>query len=92
MIKNAVGLFTICFLILLYFLPSFTQMQDLKEKNRKYLEEIKQLKQKNTDLQVERYRLENDPAYLEKVAREKMGLVKEGEMIYRMSPGNEVKK
>ena len=92
MIKNAIGLFTICFLILLYFLPSFTQMQDLKAKNQRYLEEIKQLKQKNLDLVAEKYRLEHDPVYLEKVAREKMGLVKEGEMIYRMAPRNEVKK
>ncbi len=91
MIKNAIGLFTICFLVLLYFLPSFTQMQDLKEKNRKYLEEIKHLKQKNNELLVEKYRLDNDPAYVEKVAREKMGLIKEGEMIYRMSPANATK-
>ena len=86
MIKNAIALFTICFLILLYFLPSYTQMQDLKTKNQKYLEEIKQLKQKNTDLIAEKYRLEHDPVYLEKVAREKMGLIKEGEVIYRLPP------
>ena len=67
-------------------------MQDLKDKNIKYLQEIKDLKEKNAQLVAEKYRLEHDPVYLEKVAREKMGLVKEGEMIYRMSPGNEIKK
>ena len=41
---------------------------------------------KNSELRREKQLLENDPVYLEKVGREKMGLVREGEMIYRLAP------
>ena len=50
------------------------------------------LKKKNKKLGEERQLLENDPVYLEKVAREKMGLIKKGEVIYRIMPSNEEKK
>jgi cell division protein FtsB len=30
--------------------------------------------------------LEEDPVYLEKVAREKMGLIKKGEVVYQLVP------
>lgn len=66
-------------------------MQQLKVKNENYRQEIISLKQKNAQLQEENQRLEHDPVYLEKVAREKMGLVKEGEVVYRMLPANMVK-
>ena len=88
MLKNAIWLFTIAFLILVIFLPSFTKMQELKQKNLDYQAQIVQLKSNYAQLQIEKSRLESDPVYLEKVAREKMGLVKEGEMIYRMVPQN----
>ncbi len=91
MLKNAIWLFTISVVILVIFLPSFSKMQQLKVKNENYRQEIISLKQKNAQLQEENQRLEHDPVYLEKVAREKMGLVKEGEVVYRMLPANMVK-
>ena len=66
-------------------------MQQLKQKNYNYKKQIEELRLKNAQLQVEQDRLKNDPVYLEKVAREKMGLVKEGESIYRMTPMNATK-
>ena len=59
-------------------------MQDLKERNLDYKKQIEALKKKNTELEEEKRKLEEDPVYLEKVAREKMRLIREGEMIYRM--------
>jgi len=32
--------------------------------------------------------LKNDPEYLEKVARERMGLIRKGETVYKVVPGN----
>ena len=88
MLKNAICLFVLAILVLIVFLPSYTRMQDLKQKNARYAEDIKRLTKERENLLEERRKLTEDPAYLEKVAREEMGLIKEGEVIYRMVPGN----
>lgn len=85
MIKNAVWLFCFAIVIFLVFLPSYTRMQDLRQKNLEYKKEIVDLKQQHAKLKRERMLLEKDPIYLEKVAREKMGLIREGEVVYRMT-------
>ena len=84
MLKNASWLFVIAVIIFLLFLPSFTQMQNVKTKNFEYAKRIKDLEAQQTRLLEEKERLENDPVYLEKVAREKLGLIKQGEVVYRV--------
>ena len=66
-------------------------MQDLKRKNAEYLEQIRNLMDKNVELKEEARRLVEDPVYLEKVAREKLGIAKEGEVIYRIKNINAAK-
>ena len=80
----------IALVVLILFLPSYTKMSDLQRKNEEYNQELIELKKKNALLKQEKYLLEKDPDYLEKVAREKMGLVKEGEVVYRLMPANAV--
>lgn len=87
MLKNAIWLFSLAFVILVIFLPSYTRLQDLKQKNAGYEKQIEELKKQNIELTEEKKRLQ-DPVYLEKVAREKMGLIREGEVIYRLTPEN----
>ena len=67
------------------FLPSYTKMQDLEQKNLEYTQHIKMLTNKTGELEEEVRLLKDDPVYLEKVAREKMGLIKEGEVIYKIT-------
>jgi cell division protein FtsB len=86
MLKNAIGLFVITVIILLVFLPSYTQMQDLKQRNQTYAVRIKELEAKNARLEREKHMLETDPEYVEKVGREKMGLIRPGEKVYKMAP------
>jgi len=86
MIKNALGLFFLTIIVLIIFLPSYTKMQDLKQKNLDYKRQLEQLQQKSAELKEEKRLLENDPVYLEKVAREKMGLIREGEVVYKITP------
>ena len=88
MLKNALFLFVTTVLILIFFLPSYTQLQDLKQKNRDYEVRMRGLKQENAKLLKEMHLLKSDPQYLEKVGREKMGLVRKGEVIYRLVPMN----
>ena len=38
------------------------------------------------DLEIEKKRLENDEFYMEKQARERLGMVREGEKVYKFVP------
>lgn len=46
-------------------------------------ERTRALQQENELLREKIYRLGNDDRYLEKVAREELGLAREGEIVYR---------
>ncbi|MFH1359800.1 MAG: septum formation initiator family protein [Candidatus Omnitrophota bacterium] len=89
MLKNALWLFTIAVILLIVFIPSYSRMQDLRQKNSDYEAQIEKLKGDVVKLSEEKERLENDPVYLEKVGREKMGIGREGEVIYKMVPADE---
>lgn len=93
MIKNALWLFAFAIFAVVIFLPSYTKLQDLRQKNIDYSKQIEELKLRKIRLVEEMRRLEGDPAYLEKVGREKMGLIRSGEVVYKISqPTNTVKK
>lgn len=55
----------------------------LKKNEEKLLKEINQITSENNSLKKEIDLLKKDPAYLEKCAREKFGLVKPGEMVFQ---------
>ena len=85
-LKNAIWLFVLAVMMLIAFLPSYTKMQDLRIKNFEYAKRIDELQKRNAQLEQEKRLLETDPEYLEKVARTKMGLIRNGEKVYRMVP------
>lgn len=84
--KNALWLFFLTVIILVLFLPAFGRMNEVRDKNREYERQISELTLKNNELKKELRLLREDPVYLEKVARAKMGLIKEGEVIYKITP------
>jgi cell division protein FtsB len=86
MLRNALWLFALALLVLVIFLPAFSKMQDLQRKDREYQRQIAEMEAEYTRLLEEKKLLEEDPVYLEKVAREKMGLIREGEVIYKIMP------
>ncbi len=86
MLKNALSLFILTVIILVVFLPSYSKMQDLKQKNREFAERILQLEARTGKLEQENHALQTDPDYLEKVGREKMGLIRQGEKVYKIVP------
>jgi len=90
MLRNPFWLLTFAILMLAFFLPSYSQMQDLKQKNQEYEYQIKVLAKNNVVLREEKRLLKEDPAYFERVAREKMGLVKENEVIYKFVPAYQI--
>ncbi len=83
-LKTQIIFFASIIIALLLYLPSLFKIQDLKQTNNDYKNQISHLTQKNENLIEERRLLEEDPEYLEKVAREKMRIMREGEVMYRI--------
>ncbi len=71
------------------FVPGWWRWEQLKNKATDLEEEITQLELENQRLLTELDRLENDPIYLERVARRKLGLAREGEVVYKGSSSPE---
>jgi cell division protein FtsB len=72
--------------LLILFLPGYTRLQEIIDKNRDLEEKIKQLNAENNLLQQELKRIENDEFYQEKIAREKMGVVRKDEIPLKIIP------
>ncbi len=70
-------------IIIAVYLPGFSKLQELKEKNRNMEKRIEILTKANEELGKEKEKLENDPSYVEKIAREKLGMTKKGEIILK---------
>jgi cell division protein FtsB len=73
-------------IIVVIFLPGFSKLQEIRSKTEKLERDIACLREENFALQEEIGRLNNDPVYLESVAREKMGLARKGEVVYKIVP------
>jgi len=57
-----------------------------KDKEREaYIEKIEELKRANQKLMEEIERLRNDEDYIEETARRELGMVRDGEVIYRFA-------
>lgn len=69
---------------------SYYQVRQAQKQVKKVEKELNQLRLENKILmqQVENMK---DPFYLEKMAREKLGLAKKGEIIYKILPPKEKK-
>jgi cell division protein FtsB len=85
-LKKAFWLFGSAVFLLIIFLPGYTKLQELRDKNFELEAKIKKLTVENTLLQYELKRVENDPVYQEKILREKMGVVRKGEIPVKIIP------
>ena len=64
------------------FLPGQIKLIKLKRSNENLKKRISLLEENNTLLTEEIRKMEEDPEYIEIKARDKLGIVKEGEYIY----------
>ena len=71
-------------IVLIIFLPGYSKLQKLKDKNRLLNSKIEALNKENQDLACQIERLNVDPFYIEKKARDKMGIGKSGEVRYKI--------
>jgi len=84
MAKKKLILIAIAIIVLVVlFLPGFSKLQRLKEENRNLQKRMQVLEKTNEELLIEKEKLETDLSYVEKVAREKLGMTKKGEIILK---------
>ncbi len=72
--------------LLVIFLPGYTKFMELRAKNAGLEKEIARLEEENIRLYKEKDRLKEDIGYIEKVARESMGVAREGEIPVKIEP------
>lgn len=66
------------------FTPGWRKIYRLNQRSVALDDEIRRLQVRNQYSENEAMALHNDPVYLEKVAREKFGKVKKGEIVYKI--------
>ena len=69
----------------------FVQIHSLWKEKQNLEKESKMLDAEIVDLEIEKKRLTDDEFYLEKQARERLGMTKEGEKVYRIIHPDESK-
>ena len=80
---GSLKLYIIIAIIGALFIPPFAKYQELRYKNNKLEERIESLRQENDRLTEEKRLLETDINYVEKKAREKIGVVRKGEIVMK---------
>jgi len=85
-LKKAFWLFGISIFLLILFLPGYTKLQELRDKIAELESKNKQLRVENTLFEEELKRIQSDPVYQEKITREKMGVVRRGEVPVKLVP------
>jgi len=71
-------------LLLIIFVPGYARLQQLKHTNNTLRAQIEQISKENQKLAQHIEKLEKDPFYIEKTARDRLGVGKEGEVRYRI--------
>jgi cell division protein FtsB len=80
---NRAKILLIAIVLAVVFLPSFVKYQVLSHKNRQLEARIKELNAANRRLEEEKRRLETDITYVEKRAREEIGIARKGEIVLK---------
>ncbi len=82
--KKLVLYLALIMVLLVIFLPGFSKYQRLLSEKRDLKEHIEKLEELNKQLENEKEKLENDIEYVERKAREKLGIVKKDEIPYKI--------
>jgi cell division protein FtsL len=85
MAKKRIAIFLAVVIVLIFvFFPNFSKYRKLSMECDELRDRIKKLKSDNQRLEEEKYKLEHDIEYIEKRAREKLGVVKKDEIPYKI--------
>ena len=83
-----IGLFV---LFAFLYLPNLSHLAELWGEEGRIKKELSELDTKIARLEEEKKLLQTDLTYLEKVIREELGLVRPGEMVYKLVPEKQAK-
>ena len=75
--------------IAIIFFPTYSKVQKLKAKDKALSEQVERLQIENDRLTQENQMLREDPVYIEEVAREKLKVARENEIVFRVINENE---
>jgi len=67
-------------------ISTYSKYQDLAQKNIELKNKMIQVSIENKALMERQYKLQNDPVFAESVARDKLKVAQEGEVIYKVLP------
>lgn len=84
--RSLIKVFIIAGIVLFVFLPPFAKYQELRYKSMMLDNRIKAMKLEIKKLEGERVRLQTDITYIEKKAREKIGVARTGEIVLKSAP------
>ena len=89
-VKHVLWLVVFALIVYYFFFSNsgFLTLIRLKKVENNLHEQIRVLQMQQTELQTNVDKLNNDPDYVEKIARERFQLAKKGETIYLMLPQN----
>ena len=83
--KNTLIIIIIIFIIALFKLfPNYSKVKVLEEDNQSYILEIVAMKKEIEDLRNDISNFKTDPFYVEKIARNELGIAKENEVIVQV--------
>ncbi len=77
------------FLAIYAFTPCIIEQRKLNKQIANLENEIRKVRESNEKLTKEIHALKNDPLYIEKLARKELGLIRSGEVIYKLKPDKE---
>lgn len=73
-------------IFIFFYLPGLSRVQELRLEEDRLSKELTTMGREIQSLKQEKELLQKDQAYLEKVIREELGLVRPGEMVYKVVP------
>ncbi|MFA5361753.1 MAG: septum formation initiator family protein [Candidatus Omnitrophota bacterium] len=85
-IKKAAWILGGGIILIFLFLPGYSKIQELRDRNRDLEQKTKKLKIENALLEQELKRVENDALYQERILRDKMGVVRKNELPVKVIP------
>ncbi len=87
--KDLIAPLAVAGILLLLFLPGFSRYQKVSAECSKLKRQIETLEKVNAKLEEEKYKLEHDIEYVEKRARNKLGVVRQNEIPYKKAKEEE---
>lgn len=89
--KNIVFGIVIFSLLIYLFSPNFVRLTKAYRQIQVLEDEIERLQSQNQSLQDDVSRLKSDPLYVEKIAREELGMARPKEIIYKFEDEGKTK-